>query len=173
MLEVLDYAIKFVPVAPPDAAPKLAQRRRLKLIKKETCSLSVKERVLDIWQDLQNIDLQMDVESHYPENITDGQVMEHQGHEDDPVEVIGDKLVVTSQIEEKEVTLEQDRGDSAEPISPEHGENHDIAHKQPRVRPSCLRPHLRIRNYGLHFVTGKLAGRCAGCPICLVKVYVN
>ena len=47
-----------------------------------------------MWQDLQNIDLQMDVESHYPENITDGQVMEHQGDEDDPVEVIGDKLVV-------------------------------------------------------------------------------
>ena len=133
MLEVLDYAIKCVPVARPDAAPKLVSRRGLKLMKKETYSLSVKEQVLDMWQDLQNIDLQMDVESHYPENITDGQVMEHQGDEDDPVEVIGDKLVVTSRIEEEEVTLEQDRGESAEPMSPEHGENHDIAHEQPRV----------------------------------------
>ena len=135
MLEVLDYEIKCLPVARPDAAPKLVLRRRLKLIKKETYSLSVKEQVLDMWQDLQNIDLLMDVESHYPENITDGQAMEHQGDEDDPVEVIGDKLVVTSWIEEEEVTLEQDRGESAEPISPEHGENHDIAHEQHRVRP--------------------------------------
>ena len=46
MLEVLDYAIKCVPVARPDAAPKLVLRRQLKLIKKEIYSLSVKEQVL-------------------------------------------------------------------------------------------------------------------------------
>ena len=69
--------------------------------------------------------------------------------------------------------MEQDRGESAEPMSPEHGENNHIAHKQPRARPSRLRPHHRIRSYGKDLVTGKLAGRCADCPICLVKVYVN
>ena len=79
MLELLDYAIKCVHVAQPDAAPKLVSQRRFKLMKKETYSPSVKEQVLDMWQDLQNIDLQMDVESHYPENIMDRHVIEHQG----------------------------------------------------------------------------------------------
>ena len=153
VLEVLDYAIKCVPVARPDAAPKLVSRRRLKLIKQETYSPSVKEPVLDMWQELPNIDLQMEEESHSPKNIGDEQAVEPQSNEDDLVEVSNEENPVTRQVEEEVSLVQNQEEESAEPIM-ENGEHHNLSQEQSRVRPARLRPHPKARNYGEDFVAG-------------------
>ena len=153
VLEALDYAIKCVPVARPDAAPKLVSRRRLKLIKQETYSPSVKEPVLDMWQELPNIDLQMEEESHSPKNIGDEQAVEPQANEDDLVEVSNEENPVTRQVEEEVSLVQNQEEESAEPIM-ENGEHHNLSQEQSRVRPARLRPHPKARNYGEDFVAG-------------------
>ena len=100
---------------------------------------------MDRWQDLPNIELQMEEESHFPKDIEDEQATEIQADEDDLAEVSNNENPVTRRVEE-EVSLEQNQEEeSAKPI-PENGEHHNLSQEQSRVRPARLIPHPKARN---------------------------
>ena len=106
-----------------------------------------------MWQELPNIDLQMEEESHSPKNIGDEQAVEPQANEDDLVEVSNEENPVTRQVEEEVSLVQNQEEESAEPIL-ENGEHHNLSQEQSRVRPARLRPHPKARNYGEDFVAG-------------------
>ena len=66
----MDYAVLIVPVARPDAKPKLASKMRLKLIKSEGYTPLVQKPILEFWQEIKEADLLQDPPTELVEDET-------------------------------------------------------------------------------------------------------
>ena len=144
VLDVMDYAVLIVPVARPDAKPKLASKKRLKLIKSESYTPHVQKPILEFWQEIKEADLLQDPPTELVEDDED---------------IPDDSGMLETSTDQPEDAGDQMQPDEAEIMAIDYpgiddGESNtgpDVEGEQDR--PHGLRPTPRRRSFGNDFVT--------------------
>ena len=144
VLDVMDYAVLIVPVAMPDAKPKLASKKRLKLIKSESYTPHVQKPILEFWQEIKEADLLQDPPTELVEDDED---------------IPDDSGMLETSTDQPEDAGDQMQPDEAEIMAIDYpgiddGESNtgpDVEGEQDR--PHGLRPRPRRRSFGDDFVT--------------------